>query len=186
MMSSYSNQPDDYMVALIAAHQADLTAFINSLLPGDPSVADVLQQTNMVLWRKRQSFEQGTNFLAWAFSVARWEVRAHQKQRKRRSWLVFDDDLTRLISDAAKEEAEVLPMVELREALEKCMVKLKPQERDLITHRYFTDAPLKEYASRQSRPVTSLKTSLARIRASLRRCIESAIRIESVTGGGQT
>lgn len=177
---------DDSIVVLIAAHQADLSAYIHSLLPGDPSVDDVLQRTNLVVWRKRRSFEKGTNFLAWACAVARWEVSAHLKECRRRSWLVFDDDLVRLISDAAEQEVGELPMVEMRGALDRCIEKLKPAEKELITHRYFTGAPLAEYAKTHGRPVTSLKTSLARIRASLRRCIESAVHVDRLMEGKQT
>jgi len=184
-MSSISQDHDVRIVGLITAHQADLAAYINSLLPGDSSAADVLQRTNLVLWKKRDKFEIGTDFLAWGFSVARWEVKSLLKEQKRRSWLVVDEDLTRLVTDAAVEEAKEMPMSELRDALERCIAKLKPGEKELVTHRYYTDETLSDYAKNQGRPVTSLKTSLARIRSSLKRCIESIVLIESITEGGK-
>jgi hypothetical protein len=42
------------------------------------------------------------------------------------------------------------------------------------------------YAEQHGRPVISLKTSLARIRASLKRCIEFLLSIERVTGREMT
>mgnify|MGYP000113776971 CR=1 FL=1 len=35
-------------------------------MPGMDGVDDVLQETNVVLWEKRATFEPGTNFRAWA------------------------------------------------------------------------------------------------------------------------
>jgi RNA polymerase sigma-70 factor (ECF subfamily) len=181
-MGLFSKKNDDFAMVRIAANQAELRALIHSLLPGDPSVDDVLQRANLVIWKKRSAFKPGTDFRAWAFSIARWEVRAYLKERKRRSWLVIDDDLACLLYEAAEQTAEELPMADMRAALEKCMGQLKPEERDLVTHRYYTDAPLQVFAEQHGRPVTSLKTSLARIRASLKRCIESLLSIERVTG----
>jgi RNA polymerase sigma-70 factor (ECF subfamily) len=76
----FQNSSDDSILMLIAAHQADLLAYIHSMLPGDPSVDDILQRTNLVLWRKRRSFEKGTSFHVWACAVARWEGSGSLKQ----------------------------------------------------------------------------------------------------------
>ncbi|MFT5633595.1 MAG: RNA polymerase sigma-70 factor (ECF subfamily) [Rubritalea sp.] len=37
-------------IKLLTEHQANLRAFIVSLMPGSPDVADVLQETNVILW----------------------------------------------------------------------------------------------------------------------------------------
>lgn len=44
-------------VTLMTKHQANLRAFIVSLMPGSRDVDDVLQDTNAVLWQKRARFE---------------------------------------------------------------------------------------------------------------------------------
>ena len=61
-------------VSLMTKHQANLRAFIVSLMPGSQDVEDVLQNTNAVLWQKRARYAHGTNFIAWAFKIARFEV----------------------------------------------------------------------------------------------------------------
>ncbi len=50
-------------------------------------VDDVLQNTNVVLWTKRNEFKHGTNFLAWAFNIARYQVK-HQHGRNKRDGTV--------------------------------------------------------------------------------------------------
>lgn len=172
-MGLFSTKSDDLIVTQLAAHQAEILAYIHSQLPGNSSVNDVLQRTNLVIWKKRAMFEEGTNFRAWAFSVARWEVRAFLKESKRKSWLVIDDDLAQQITDTMTETADDGYMMDLREDLELCMKKLKSGERELITHRYHTEGTLREYAEAGGRSVGSLKVTLCRIRATLKRCIES-------------
>ncbi|MCP5538291.1 MAG: sigma-70 family RNA polymerase sigma factor [Akkermansiaceae bacterium] len=180
-MRFFSSKSDDEVVTQIATHQAEILAYIHSLLPGNASVDDVLQRTNLVLWKKRALFKRNTNFRAWAFSIARWEVRAFLKESKRKSWLVIDEDLARQITETMVDTAEDNPMHDLRPALEYCMEKLKPDERELITHRYYTDAPLKEYAASSGRPLGSIRVSLCRIRATLKRCIEARRPMDQAT-----
>lgn len=180
-MSFFSSKSDDEVVTQLAAHQAEILAYIHSLLPGNASVNDVLQRTNLVLWKKRSTFKKGSDFRAWAFSIARWEVRAFLKESKRKGWLVIDEELARHITETMVETDEENPIDELRPALEYCMQKLKPNERELITHRYHTDAPLKEYAASSGRSLGSVRVALCRIRATLKRCIEARLSIGQAT-----
>jgi len=61
-------------VAHLTASQGRIRGFIVTLMPGSPDVGDVLQETNLTLWKSRARYRPGTNFLAWAFTVARLEV----------------------------------------------------------------------------------------------------------------
>ena len=61
-------------VSQITRHQAVLRNYIVSMMPGMDGVDDVLQETNILLWEKRASCEMGTNFRAWASSIARFKV----------------------------------------------------------------------------------------------------------------
>jgi RNA polymerase sigma-70 factor (ECF subfamily) len=58
--------------SLITSSQQRLYAYIRSLLDNSASAWDVLQETNVVLWKKQAEFQMGTNFDAWAFTVARF------------------------------------------------------------------------------------------------------------------
>lgn len=174
-VSFFSSKADDEVVAHLTSHQAELLAYVHSLMPGDPSVKDVVQRANIVAWKKRSRFQQGTNFRAWIFAIARLEVRAHHKDCKRKSWLIVDDELAERITDTMMQAADAQPMDDLRLALEACMQKLRPAEKDLINHRYYSDQTLDDYARSQNRTVGSLKVTLFRIRASLKRCIESRV-----------
>lgn len=91
---------DEEFTQLLASNQDVLLWFVRSLLPGCAEVDDIVQESNLTLWRKRESFEMGASFLKWAKAVASWEVRAWLTREKRHSWLVINEELTDAIADA--------------------------------------------------------------------------------------
>ena len=157
-------------VQLMTQHQGALRGFVVSLMPGMPGVSDVLQETNLVLWQKMEKYEDGSNFLAWAFTIARYEVMHHRDRAKRDGRIVFSDKLVDAI-------AEVDPIQEDNEqhllALESCMNKLNENQRQLIQHRYSKGQSLENLAASLQKPASALRVSLFRTRAALKKCIEN-------------
>ena len=165
-----TEQHDSEIVALLTEHQLAIRLYVQSLLPGDHSAHDVAQQANATLWKKRDDFEVGTNFKAWAFSIARFEVLNHRKKQARESRrLTFSDEMEDLI--AAELPQRVDDLEERQIALRGCMEKLKPADQELIQHRYLHRTPLAEYAAEIGRTAGSLKVSLFRLRSRLQKCI---------------
>ena len=156
-------------VSQIARHQAALQAYIISLMPGVDGVDDVLQETNLVLWEKRKTFEPGSNFRAWACAIARFRVMGHRRKLARLGFQLFDDALAEQL--ATECEAEPEELTDRIRALEHCLGRLPDKERALIDNRYFSDSHLDDYAAQCGRPVESLRVSLFRIRAGLKKCI---------------
>lgn len=161
---------EESFVALITRHQTTLLAYLLALVPNPPDAEDILQRANVVIWRKRDQFEPGTNFRAWAFSVSRWEALAFFKERKRENWLVFDEGLAGLVGDklAAIPDGESDAMLE---ALRNCLGRLSDSHRGMILDRYQSGRSLKDCAKRFNRSENGLKVTLHRIRIELRRCI---------------
>lgn len=167
-------------VADLTAHQAVLHAFLISMLPGEPEIDDILQRTNLVLWEKRAQFEPGTRFRSWALSVAYWEARAWMTKRKRDSWLIFDDELAHMIMEHFATKPEQAPNANVV-ALRTCLAKLRDSERLLVLSHHQHERSLRECAAIFGRSAESLKVSLVRIRAALRRCIKSQLALERAT-----
>lgn len=167
------NDPDASFVTLLTASQLSLLLYVRSLMPGDPAAQDVAQQANATIWEKRAEFELGTNFKAWAFSIARYEVLNRRKQQSRDARLVFSEDLERTI---AVELAEAPDEIQRRqEALRGCLQKLRSQDRELLLHRYSSRTTLAEYSGLVGRSVGGLKVTLHRLRSALLACIEAEL-----------
>ena len=170
--------PEDHetqIVALLTAHQSALRLYVQSLLPGDSSAKDVAQQANATLWQKRNDFTLGTNFKAWAFSVARYEVLTFRKKQARDARLVFSEELEETFAEeiAARDDD-----ADRHEALKHCLGKLRPQDRDLLMHRYAKAGTLQDFAAQAGRSVGGLKVTLHRLRSALLECMQKQSRAQ--------
>lgn len=167
-----STQTRDLLMTQLTAAQPRLYAFCLTLL-GDPDQAhDVLQETNMVLWRKADQFEPGTNFPAWALRIARFQVMAHL-QKKHRDRLRFDDRVLEQLAQRAESYGD--NMDQQMRALHFCLDKLQPRQRRLIEQRYRQGLCIKTIAQQISRTVYATAQVLYRARTSLARCIEGQL-----------
>ena len=99
-------EPSFEFVQLLTTHQSRMFAYILSLLGNRTQAKDVMQETNSVLWLKAHEFKLGTNFGAWMFKVAYFQVMAHRR-RLTRDRLVFDDDFLQGIAAEAEQQSEL-------------------------------------------------------------------------------
>lgn len=174
MEEPYHENPDARFVAQLTAIQLPLLLYVRSLMPGDSAARDVAQQANAKIWEKRATFEPDTNFRAWAFSIARFEVLNYRKQQSRDSRLVFSEELQQTIAHELAEAQDDIQ--EQHEALRGCLKRLREQDRELLLHRYSANGTLAEYAALAGRSVGGLKVTLHRLRSLLLACIESRLR----------
>lgn len=156
------------MVGWIASHQAALHRYILSLLPDRSLADDVLQETNLVLWRKAADYDPERPFLAWAFGIARHQVMAARRDAGRDRH-VFNDQLVELLADEHSTDDHASPV---QEALESCLRQLPGQQRELILARYEPGASVQDLAKTRSKSPGALSVLLLRIRKALEDCIE--------------
>jgi RNA polymerase sigma-70 factor (ECF subfamily) len=163
------NQPDpvDAFVERITAAQQGLFAFILTLVPNVADANDLLQETNLVLCRKRTEYRTTDPFLPWAKTIARYQVMAHLKQ-KQRSRLTFGESLlSKLADEAAPEDlrCELLLM-------DHCIQELTSSNRDMLQLRYSDELSIAEIANRCGRSVGAVYDAMYRIRGQLAACIQ--------------
>lgn len=163
------SEQESRIVELLTNIQLPLRVYIQSLLPGNSAAADVAQHANALIWQKRNDFEIGTNFKAWAFSIARYEVLNYRKRQARDSLLVFSDELEETIAEELSVRTDTIE--HQHEILQRCLGKLKPKDRDLLLHRYAKTGTLKDYAKQSGRSVGGLKVTLFRLRSALLHCM---------------
>lgn len=150
--------------------QPSLWAYVLSILPDQVAAQDILQETNLTLWRKAQDFQPGTNFLAWACQVAYFHVLSYRR-RARRDRLVLDDGVFSYLAERQADRAATLDDRLL--ALRGCLEKLPPPSRRLLEERYAPGNSVKELAEADGRSVAALSQLLYRIREKLLHCIET-------------
>lgn len=171
-LANVSNNHDEQFVRDIAANQRRLYAFILRLVPKTADALDLLQETNMVLWKKKQDFRPGTDFGAWACRVAHYTVLTYRKKISREH-LLFDDELLGLI--AAEAHVETGNFDEHLVALAECLQKLPPKDRDLLERRYADNLSPRHIAQAIDRTARAVAQALYRIRGTLLDCIDRTL-----------
>ncbi len=156
-------------ISLLTDHQSALRSFLHSMIPQD-DVRDVLQNTNIALWERRESFAMGTNFQAWAITIARYRALEHRKTLKKQRKFILSDDVSEFLAMEPFDRSPGL-IEEKRIALRSCLALLKARDRELIHARYHSKASLAEYAKTDGRSAASLRVILNRLRSVLHDCI---------------
>ena len=175
--------PDPSFDNLLEAHQPRLYGYILSLTGQSATAKDVLQETNLVLWRKAETFRPGTNFTAWAIRVAHFQVLSQrQRQRRDQSRLVFDDALMELMAGESEEEAlaqdnRTQALKVRAEALQDCLLKLPPRQRDLVRRRYLDGQSVAVLSEALGEPANRISQILFRARKGLLDCLSVRLRL---------
>ena len=93
----------DVFIQEIIKSQSRVRAYILAALGNHADADDVLQRTNLVLWKKAKEFRPGAEFVPWALGIARYEVLSFLRSRRRERH-VFSADVAMLMLDAAADE----------------------------------------------------------------------------------
>ena len=163
------------LMTLIVSSQKPLYAYIRTLAGPASDVDDILQEVNLVLWRKGHEFEGRGQFLSWACHIAYIQVLAYCQKRRREKQVYFDESV---LSDLAEYvSGEVERIDERLEALRGCLAKLSPERRRMIQLRYEEGGSVQKGCRRNlDRPVGSVRVALHRMRHLLAECIERTLR----------
>ena len=152
-----------------ARGQAQVMAYIRSLVHDRTAADDVFQTTCLTLWRRFDTFREGEPFVPWALGIARHEVLHHWRSR-RRDRLVFSESVLSQLADMAiglADEADPR-----QEALEACVQSLSDRQRQLVSMFYGQQLPAEQIAASWDRTVHAVYKALKVMRRSLLDCVE--------------
>ncbi len=160
---------------LLGSCQRQVFLFALGMLHNTADAEEVLQETNMVLWRKFNQYQPDTDFAKWARQVAYYEVLKFL-ERRRSNEIVLTASAVEHLAAESHRQADLADM--RRDALQKCLQKLRDEDRRLLTLRYQEGEPTGEAAKLLGRSVQGVRKSLHRIRMALLGCIERTLAAE--------
>ena len=164
--------------AEIAAIQPRLYGFILRRLADREQTLEVLQRTNLVICQKANDFEHGSSFVAWAFTIAKFQILAWRKCHGA-GRLVFTDKVHEILDRATDEEvASVDDRIPL---LNRCLTRLRDRDRELVQRRYRDGEPLARIAQSLAKSVDAIGMRLTRIRRKLAECVRARLDQETQT-----
>ena len=168
---SESSKAENF-ATLLATCQRQVFLYVMGLLHHAADAEEVLQETNLVLWRKFHEYQPGTEFGRWACSVAYYEV-LKLREKKMRHGRIFSDEFIDSLAAAGPPPTDELES--RREALQGCLAKLSQEDRQLVLSRYQPAANTRSVAGVLGRSAQGTRRALHRIRTALLVCIERTL-----------
>lgn len=159
-------------VRMLSQLQPALYAYILSLHPNRADAEDILQETNVTIWKKLPSYETGTNFRGWVFRIAYYQTLAERKRLSRRpEFHPFDEQLLNILAEEA--EIRLGSYDERASALKQCLPLLRTEDTRILKRHYIDGTAIKDIAAELGRSAVALRGSLLRIRKTLKTCIQN-------------
>lgn len=164
-----SPEETEKFVSLLTSSQDVLYRYVLTLMSGQHNRAkDVLQEANLVLWRKSSTFKFGTDFEAWSKRIAHFCVLSEIRDRSRKPVLFGEELIEKLVSEYDSEAACV---DERNERLKECIKKLPDNHRSMVRKRYYEDLSVSSIAKLNGRSAETVSALLYRIRLALMDCV---------------
>lgn len=159
---------DDEFLKLVTEHQDRLYFYILTLIGDRNHVDEVLQETNYQIWKKSHEFVPGTNFKAWVFRIAHFQVMCF-RQRHMRDHLVF---CMETIEKLSYETSDFDGSFEDRKKfLGECLDALSESNRQAVLGHYGEHRTLEEIGKAIGKTPNAVAQLLFRIRKTLLKCI---------------
>jgi RNA polymerase sigma-70 factor len=131
---------------------------------------DLLQQTNLTAWEKQDSFEAGSNIVAWMRTIGGNHYRNESRKASRRLTVpLLDRDLEQMVEtrhlEREREEARK------RRALQRCLEKLPERQRSVVDSFYLEGESLEALGVKNNRKPNAIAQLLHRARQNLIDCV---------------
>ncbi len=157
---------------LFVKHVSALRVLIRAFVPDFNQADDVLQDTFLLITEKADSFQEGTNFLAWAAAIARLKVLESCRKGRMAGQTLSPEVIDTLFASLPTTS----PQDDFPETLRECIDELAPSARRAIDLRYGESCKPAEIARRLKWKPEAVYVALSRARSLLRDCIDRKLK----------
>ena len=158
---------------VVRAFEGSLRAWLSIQSPPGIDSDEIAQRSFVEAYRRVNDYQLGTNFKAWLFAIARFQLKTEVTRLRRLADYharyvpeFIDRELERRADSDPGEESEKLSQ------LKNCVESLGDHLRRFVEWRYRDEITLEEMAQRSERSVSAVKKQLWKIRRKLQECVE--------------
>ena len=159
-------------LSLLGKFQARIHAYILYQVPNRNDAEDILQDTIVVMLDKFSEFEEGSNFLAWGLTIARYKVMAYRDKMKG-SKLVFDDTILDIMAQESELQSEIAK--EESEKLSECIGKLPEKYKKYLQYRYEDSMSYRAIGEKISISAQAVYKTMSKIHVALMNCVRLGV-----------
>ena len=168
--------------AIVRHHQRPIRAWLAAHCPLGTDADELAQRTFVAALSRIAEFKNGTNFGAWLFTIARYQLMTEAKRLRRLADYhsrLRPNLLARELERRAQEPDERTS--ERLAHLRACVAAMGESARQFLHWRYEDEITLEEMESRSGRSIPAIKKQLFLLRRKLQQCIED--KLASKLGG---
>ncbi len=155
-------------VKLYSAYEARLRGYVQSLVHRWSDADDVMQRSNLVLWKKFAQYQPGSNFFAWACQIVRLEVLKFRESAARDKMVFAEAFLDAIDKQTIHRSDDLQTRIDY---LEQCVSKLSPEHQELLRLSYDEERTVVSIAEHLNRKVDGVYKTLSRIHLALYACV---------------
>lgn len=178
MIETQKALPKPEQIALVQGlfvqHTPKLRGFVVAICPDLSLVDDLVQETFMTVTEKAGQFVAGTNFMAWACTIARNKVMSACRRQKRHSLL--SPEVLESVCACAPDEDALAPTLP---HLEACLNRLSPSALEIVEMRYLQAHKPQDIARHKGWTAAAVHVALSRARSFLKSCVQKRLSLEA-------
>jgi RNA polymerase sigma-70 factor (ECF subfamily) len=163
------NHPDadcvENVQKLFLENQAGLYGYVLSIVRDFSLAQDIVQDTFLIVTRKAAQFDPNTNFVAWVYTIARYEALASMRRLARPA--LAEETLQLLFA-----QQEPGPPEHIIAIVRSCMQKLTPNVQRMLSLRYEDALKPAEIARLLGWTSNAVSVAICRARLELRKCVK--------------
>lgn len=167
----------DAFAEIMDATLVPLQAYVCFFLADVHSAEDVLQKVYIRLFQEIDRYEPGTDFMAWARTIARFEALAERRRRQRKNAAKkrFKDLVRDRIAAIAESKIERYTLEDRLEALEKCLKRLPQKIARILQLRYKEKLSLARVGEVVGKNTSAVGKIIQRARMALADCVREQL-----------
>jgi len=160
--------------AIVRHYQRRLRSWLAVHCPPGGDADEVAQRTFLAVYSRLAEFQDGTNFDAWLFTIARFQLMTEATRLRRQAdyHARFAPDLLARELELRSGEPDALTADRLRH-LAACLEQVPERDRQVLDWRYREQLPIEQMALRVDRSTAAVKKLLWVLRLKIRECIDT-------------
>lgn len=162
-------------MSLLIPNQKQIHAFILYLVPNRTDADDILQDTLSEMWNKFQEYREGTNFVSWGLTIAKYKV--YTFMRKNNRYCRLSNETMDLLQQEVESNQGLSFVQERIEILKKCIAKLSYKEKKILRLRYERNLTFDGIAEQFGISMQAAYKAMSRIHACLAKCVQLTLRL---------
>ena len=154
------------LTEIVDVYYDGLVLFLNTWLNNLHDAEDMAEETILVLTTKKPVYKGKSSFKTWLYAIGR-NVTDKYLRKNHGAVAVAPEDMMR-IAEAEQDAAQDFFGDEEKQALHRCLTRLRPEFRRALWLKYFEDMSAQEISTVMNKTVHSVNHLVERAREALR------------------